>query len=74
MYHSRIVDLKGVSKACGCPLLPLKNQTTNQTIGHGHAHTHAPRLSDQGLVSISFYLMQKNVLIDKMVYFRGWLE
>ncbi|KAI3495976.1 hypothetical protein L1887_38324 [Cichorium endivia] len=53
VYHSRIVDLKGVSKACGCPLLPLKNQTTG----------HAPRLSDQGedIVDEAIKLFRANV-------------
>ncbi|KAJ9551029.1 hypothetical protein OSB04_015074 [Centaurea solstitialis] len=37
VYHSRIVDLGGVAKACGCPLLPIRNQMKGQ-----------PRCSDQG--------------------------
>ncbi|KAL4564038.1 hypothetical protein LXL04_028088 [Taraxacum kok-saghyz] len=45
--------MKGVSKACGCPLLPLKNQTTG----------HAPRLSDQGedIVDEAIKLFRANV-------------
>ncbi|XP_024959389.1 actin-related protein 2/3 complex subunit 3-like [Cynara cardunculus var. scolymus] len=52
VYHSRIVDLGGVSKACGCPLLPIRNQTK------GHA-----RCSDQGedIVDEAIKLFRANV-------------
>lgn len=42
VYHSSFVD-EGVTKACGCPLLPLKS----------HIKGPAP-VSDQGFICISW--------------------
>lgn len=41
VYHSSFVDEEGITKACGCPLLPLKS----------HIKGPAP-VSDQGWVYV----------------------
>lgn len=48
VYHSSFVDEQGITKACGCPLLPLKS----------HIKGPAP-VSEQGIIKHTFDFRKK---------------